>query len=50
MKSSTGERRMLSVPCKRCGIIRRMQAGESPRPLCRDCKFVLSKEDAAAWV
>lgn len=35
------------VPCARCGIER--TGGKKIRPLCRDCKAVLTKAEAERW-
>lgn len=37
----------VSRACVRCAVVRQVSARSSP--LCRDCRFVLSREEVALW-
>lgn len=40
----------LSVPCVRCGVARDVSKRRNRAGLCRDCWYVLSREELAVWV
>lgn len=36
-------------PCARCGRLRKI-TGQTKRPLCQDCKYVMSPEEIKMWM
>lgn len=44
-----GVKKQSAAQCKRCGVVRQVQNLQRARPLCKDCKWVLSPEERVAW-
>lgn len=43
-------KKWVSVECARCGVARKLRGDTSGgRSLCKDCRYVLTEEEAQAW-